>query len=134
MLRVEGGYVDNPADPGGETKFGISKRFHLDLDIKNLTEDQAAEIYRREYWEPNGCDALPWPLDMCVFDTAVNMGAHEAAQLLTKARGQVMEGGNPSWKDFLILRMEAYAGKRQPRFIDGWINRVVALWRAALAD
>jgi Glycosyl hydrolase 108/N-acetylmuramoyl-L-alanine amidase len=47
---IEGGYVNNPADPGGETKFGICKRYHPDVDIKNLSREGAMAIYAREYW------------------------------------------------------------------------------------
>jgi len=49
VLRHEGGYVNDPRDPGGETKYGISKRAYPGLDIKNLTEEQAKEIYRQDY-------------------------------------------------------------------------------------
>ena len=50
LIGEEGGYVNDPADPGGETKFGISKRAYPQLDIKSLTLDQAKAIYRRDYW------------------------------------------------------------------------------------
>ena len=50
VLKHEGGYVNDPSDPGGETKYGISKRAFPDLDIKNLTEEQAILIYYDEYW------------------------------------------------------------------------------------
>lgn len=70
----EGGYVHDRDDPGGETKFGISKRYHPDVDIKALTLEQAKAIYRRDYWEANGCDKLPWPLSYLLFDACVNQG------------------------------------------------------------
>jgi hypothetical protein len=54
VLRHEGGYVNDPRDPGGETKYGISKRAYPRLDIKGLTEADAKEIYRRDYWEKAG--------------------------------------------------------------------------------
>ncbi len=49
VLNHEGGYVNNPSDPGGETNFGIAKRWHPDLDIRNLTKDQASVIYQQQY-------------------------------------------------------------------------------------
>ena len=52
-LEHEGGYVHDPTDLGGETNFGIAKRFYPDVDIKNLTEDGAKEIYKRDYWDKN---------------------------------------------------------------------------------
>jgi lysozyme family protein len=56
LIGHEGGYVNHPGDPGGETKFGISKRAYPALDIKALTLGQAKAIYRRDYWIPAGCD------------------------------------------------------------------------------
>ncbi|WP_425526518.1 glycosyl hydrolase 108 family protein [Xanthomonas oryzae] len=50
MLSHEGGYVNDPRDPGGETQWGISKRAYPELNIRALTRDQAIEIYRRDYW------------------------------------------------------------------------------------
>ncbi|MBF0549731.1 MAG: hypothetical protein HQK60_04275 [Deltaproteobacteria bacterium] len=98
-LEWEGGskFSDDPADPGGATKYGISLRFlrgegqagDIDhngdvdaADIRALTEDQAAEFYRKEFWDKCRCDELPAPLAMVVFDTAVNVGASKAVKLL----------------------------------------------------
>lgn len=86
-------------DPGGETKWGISKRSYPDLDIAALTREQAIEIYFRDYWQSAGvtvmpklnqllldinqrarCDALPWPLNFAHFDCAVNVGNRKTAQ------------------------------------------------------
>ena len=53
VLHHEGGYVNDPKDPGGETNFGIAKRSHPDVDIKNLTKDGAKEIYKEHYWDKN---------------------------------------------------------------------------------
>src|SRR5271156_5911043 len=50
LLDVEGGYVDNPEDPGGKTKFGISARYNPGVDIKNLTRGEAIAIYWSEWW------------------------------------------------------------------------------------
>src|SRR5690606_2973445 len=58
VLEHEGGYVHDPHDPGGETKFGISKRQYPDLDIANLTREQAIEIYRRDWWDKYGYGRL----------------------------------------------------------------------------
>jgi len=58
VLKNEGGYVNDPKDPGGETNFGISKAAHPGLDIKNLSEDDAKSIYYTEYWYPNKLSEL----------------------------------------------------------------------------
>lgn len=78
-----GGYL-SPAeaarrgDPGGETKWGISRRAHPDLDIAGLTEAQAIEIYFTAYWQPN-CASLGWPLSFAHFDCCVNVGNEKFA-------------------------------------------------------
>lgn len=83
LIAHEGGYVNNPADPGGETNWGISKRSYPDVDIKNLTRDQAKAIYRRDFWEPLG-DAHP-AIKFQVFDFAVNSGIQTAIRKLQAA-------------------------------------------------
>jgi lysozyme family protein len=85
VLKHEGGYVDHPSDPGGETKYGISKRAYPDVDIKNLTVEQAGEIYYKDYWCKLQCDSLPEPVALMVFDAAVNMGVRRAARQLQRA-------------------------------------------------
>lgn len=87
VLVHEGGakVTNDPADPGGLTKYGISKRANPDLDIANLTEAQAGAIYRERYWTPCRCGEMPWPVALVVFDCAVNMGVGRAARLLQMA-------------------------------------------------
>jgi lysozyme family protein len=84
ILKLEGGYVDDPRDSGGETKFGISKKAYPNEDIKNLTLQRAKEIYRADYWNPSGArvvDIAP-KLALCVFDSAVNQGVSWASKAL----------------------------------------------------
>ena len=88
----EGGYSNNPLDPGGETKFGISKRSYPNVDIKNMTLDKAAVIYKRDYWDKINGDALPYPVALVAFDIGVNAGIHEAAILLQKSVDVVQDG------------------------------------------
>lgn len=79
------GLVDDPNDPGGLTKWGISQRAHPGLDIRALTRDQAVEIYRTEYWlHAHGPD-LVWPLCAFVFDHAVTSGPEVSIGLLQRA-------------------------------------------------
>lgn len=82
VIGHEGGYVDNPRDPGGRTKYGISQRSYPKLDIKNLTLDQAKQIYFDNYWKASGADKYPWPMSYFIFDVAVNSGVGRARQLL----------------------------------------------------
>lgn len=85
VLRHEGGHVDDPADPGGETKFGISKRSYPALDIAALTEAEARAIYRRDWWEPLGCADLPPLTAWALLDTAINVGPRRAGEMLQAA-------------------------------------------------
>lgn len=82
VLRREGGYVNDPRDPGGETKYGISRRSYPGLDIANLTLEQAGRIYRRDYWDRPGLELLPPPLAAATLDAAVNLGPAAAIKLL----------------------------------------------------
>ena len=93
VLSEEGGLSDHPQDPGGLTKYGISRRAYPDLDIRRLTMDDAIELYRRDYWNPVHGTDLPPPLALLLFDAAVNQGAGTAVRLLQKAVG-VTEDGN----------------------------------------
>ena len=88
----EGGYTNDPADPGGETNFGISKASYPDVDIANLTLDQAKAIYFRDYWTPVHGDDLPPPLALLVFDAAVNNGLSPARRWLQLSLNVAVDG------------------------------------------
>ena len=92
LLEFEGGCVNDPRDPGGETKYGISKRAYPKEDIKDMTLERAYEIYRRDYWEPILADQLPPRLRFPLFDTAVNCGVKQAVKLLQKTVGTTQDG------------------------------------------
>jgi lysozyme family protein len=81
-LAFEGGYVDDPDDAGGETNFGISKASYPNVDIANLTVDEAKAIYFRDYWLKPGLTYLPPAVGAKVFDLGVNMGPRAAIKLL----------------------------------------------------
>ena len=85
VLEKEGGYVNDPTDFCGETKYGITKRFYPDIDIKNLTKEQAKEIYKRDYWDKNRVDELPEQLRHIFFDMCVNQGRGTAVKVLQRA-------------------------------------------------
>lgn len=101
VLKHEGGYVNDPRDPGGKTKFGISDRRDgavdglADIDgdgigdvtVEMLTQEQAGAIYKREYWDPCKCDYLSTGLAVAIFDTAVNCGNSLAIRLLQRVIG-----------------------------------------------
>lgn len=85
VIGHEGGYVNNPNDPGGETKYGISKRSYPDEDIAGMTLTRAKEIYKRDYWDKCRCDELPHPVDFYTFDAAVNSGCTRSIKWLQMA-------------------------------------------------
>ncbi len=92
VLDIERGHVNDPHDPGGETKWGISKAAYPDLDIANLTRDDAKAIYRRDYWDACRCYLLPWPWSLYVFDAAVNQGVKTAIKVLQRTVGVTDDG------------------------------------------
>lgn len=106
VLGHEGGYVNHPDDPGGETQWGISKRAFPHLEISALTRDQAITIYRCDYWLTVRADLFPAGLALLLFDSAVNNGTQTAVKLLQRAL-RVTEDGipGPNTQTAAILRM-----------------------------
>ena len=85
VLGLEGGYVDDPTDSGGETKYGISKKAYPNEDIKALTVERAKELYKRDYWDRFKVDNLPDRIRHIYFDMCVNMGGGRATKILQEA-------------------------------------------------
>ena len=125
VLAREGGYSKDPNDPGGETKWGISKRSHPNEDIASLTVDRAKEIYLKEYWIPVGGDTLPSPADIVAFDAAVNQGLGFAKGMLHECDGDA--------NAMLFYRLKKYSAIVKSRFesrryLLGWMNRILELY------
>lgn len=86
ILNNEGGYVNDPSDMGGETKFGISKRTYPNLDIKNLTKREAIQIYYEDFWKKGAFERINHPnIAIKLFDLTVNMGEKQANIILQRA-------------------------------------------------
>lgn len=92
LLGHEGGYVFDVRDPGGETKFGVSKRSYPHLDIKNITMADSKAIYKRDFWDRAQCDKLPPVVAFQVFDAAVNSGIGQSIRFLQRAVGVADDG------------------------------------------
>src|SRR5687767_756196 len=92
LIGHEGGYVNNPADPGGETNWGISKRSYPHVNIRTLTREGAREIYRRDFWDRINGDSLPDGVAFQVFDFGVNSGIETAVRYLQRAVGVADDG------------------------------------------
>ena len=85
VIEREGGYVNDPDDPGGETKYGISKKAYPNVDIENLTVDDAVELYKDDYWLPAKIERLPDKLQGQYFDMVVNQGIAKSSKILQRA-------------------------------------------------
>lgn len=139
VLGIEGGYVNDPKDPGGETKYGICKRSYPAVDIKALTIEQAKAIYKRDYWDKIKGDDLPFPLNLFMFDAAVNQGVDPAIKMLQAALSVAQDGvigaqtlkvaiqakGSDLPAQFMAARAMRYIGTRNfDRFGKGWFKRL----------
>lgn len=92
LIGHEGGYVNNPHDPGGETKYGISRRAYPQEDIAGMTLERAKLIYHRDYWGPAGCDTVPHGVRFDLFDMAVNAGVRTAIKALQRTVQETPDG------------------------------------------
>lgn len=107
-VGIEGGYVNDPEDRGGETKFGISKRSYPHLDIKNLTLSSAKDIYYQDFWNTRkmNLDLLPLEVAIELFDTGVNMGMPRARLMLQMALNLLNRGETR----FADLKVDGWIG------------------------
>jgi lysozyme family protein len=125
VLANEGGYANNPSDPGGETNFGISQRAYPHLDIKSLTREDAIVIYQRDYWKFDGLSSQR--IATKVFDEFVNSGIHaiRQAQLALDylLAGPVIADGKygPQTEEFLNAVDEA-------KFMDEYKARLAKMY------
>ena len=97
ILHHEGGYVNHPKDPGGETNLGVTKRVYEEhggtKDMKDLTFEDVAPIYKKSYWDRVKGDDLHPALALCIFDFGVNAGTGRAAKFIQKIVGTAVDGG-----------------------------------------
>ena len=147
VLKSEGGYVNNPKDPGGETNLGVTRRVWqswvkrdlTDDEMHQLTPEMVAPLYWAKYWDAIQGDLLPDGVDLCVFDCAVNCGVSRAVRFLQHSVGAVEDGvmgpdtlarvtrslPNKLIADFCAQREMFYKGL--PTFGDfgkGWMARL----------
>lgn len=138
LIGHEGGYVNHPRDPGGETKFGITKRSYPREDIRNLTLERAKQIYKRDFWDKVHGDDLPYVVAFNLFDGAVNSGPSRAIKWMQEAAGVAADGiiGPQSLAAFHEgpealaaryngIRLRFMAGlSTWPTFGKGWARRI----------
>ena len=154
LIRREGGYVHDPVDRGGPTKYGITQRTLrawrgqsvTAADVRRLTRDEARAIYRRRYVDAPGFATLPDPLRAQVIDDAVLSGPRHAVKDLQRAIGRVTVDGQLGPQTRAALRQQGVAGvharllqvraarigrivqrdSTQARFLTGWLTRITA--------
>ena len=155
-LKEEGGFVNNPKDPGGRTNLGVTQRAWeayvghavTEQDMRALTPDAVRPFYRARYWNVCRCDDLPSGVDLVVFDVAVNAGPGRASRFLQESVGATVDGavGNRTLEaaksfgaDTLINkisdRRESYY-RSLPTFQTfgkGWLSRTERVRRESLS-
>lgn len=135
VLRWEGGWSDNAADPGGATMHGITlatftawraaqyQPAPTKAELKAISDDEVTAIYWYWYWLKAGCDTLAWPLSLAHMDAAVNTGVGQAAKFLA------MPGG---FLGYMAARIDWYTRlKTWPTFGAGWTRRCADLLKEA---
>lgn len=139
VLKNEGGYVNNPSDPGGETKYGISKASYPYVDIANLTVGQATAIYMKDFWLFGGI--VNQAVATKLFDSYVNM-RHAAIKIAQQVAGVVVDGGYGPHTEAAINAMDPFvflsnfraglayhyraiaaANQAEAKFLKDWLER-----------
>ena len=156
VLRLEGGYADDPRDAGGPTNRGVTLaelgealgRAASPRELEALTPAEAGEIYRTRYWTPSRCADLAAGLDLMMLDTAVNMGPGAAARLMQEALGLEADGvlgprtleaaraADPADAIGIFAALRAARYRRRDAFATfgrGWLNRLESVRVQALA-
>lgn len=158
VSKWEGGYVNHPDDPGGATNFGITQAVYAaylreqglrPVSVRHIGAKHVEEIYRTRYWDKCRCGELPAPVDLVVFDTAVNCGTRRAARWLQEACSETVDGVvGPKTLEAVMKEDHSRTARgvcnlreahylrlaRSPRFevfLKGWMNRLRDLKRTA---
>jgi len=169
VLKWEGGLTDDKDDRGGLTNYGISRLFveanekvlrqegimtedSIDEFLYNLDIEKAVQIYHRFFWKPIQADELPYPINVYVFDMAVNMGIHQAIKILQRATNEVsddfalvidgiigkntinavnsIENISYLFLELVSQRVKFYVSISRKgnniKFLKGWINRTLS--------
>ena len=155
VLKHEGGFVNNPQDPGGMTNLGVTKATWEEWVGHPVTEKAMRELkpadvgamYRRKYWEKISGDSLPAGIDYCVFDAAVNSGPGRASKWLQGVVGVDVDGsiGPKTLSALNSFKLEQVISdycKRRLSFMQdlptfatfgkGWTKRVMEVEQTAL--
>jgi len=135
LLEHEGGYVNDSRDSGGMTNLGVTKRVYdkwidresTEQEMRDLTPDDVAPIYKKNYWDRVKGDMLPSGVDWCAFDWAVNSGSGRPAKAIHRAVGATVDGA--IGKQTVGLVME-----KDPEFIIDYVYTVRKSFYESLDD
>lgn len=152
VFDSEGGYVNDPDDPGGPTNHGVAWNYNADYlksvfgfkssaDMKKLTKEQALRLYYEKYWLPSGSHGIT-DVDLAYihFDMAVNCGVGAASNALRKLSVNPKNYDGTGGKnrtlflslflEYTALRLSYYTHcKKRDKYLEGWINRMVDVIR-----
>ena len=146
VFKHEGGYVNDPHDPGGETNMGISKRSYPKENIRGMTRERAAQIYRKDFWDKLKCDDLPAGLDLVAFDAGVNSGPARGAKWLQQAVGVTADGkvgpatlmaAKSTYAPAAVMRAVGFRKSflmqlpTWERYKRGWLDRLASIEKVA---
>jgi lysozyme family protein len=150
VLQHEGGFVNDPRDPGGMTNLGVTKavwerwtdKVATEEEMRSLTPEKVAPLYKTQYWDVIHGDELPDGVDYCVFDAAVNMGTGTAAKLLQQVANVQIDGkigphtltAVHQMDDRLLIEAFCDARERRYKMLDGfktfgngWLRRLAGV-------
>jgi lysozyme family protein len=154
VLKSEGHFSNHPSDPGGMTMLGVTKlnwetwvkRKVDEAEMRSLTPEMVAPLYKTNYWDACKCDSLPVGIDYAVFDFAVNAGVNRAAKTLQSALGVTADGAigpktiaaakehqpDELLELFTLAKEKFYQSLPTfPVFGKGWLNRIAHVQDAA---
>ncbi len=151
VLKYEGGYVNDPDDPGGATNMGVTQKVYdayrktkglPSSPVKGISKDEVAAIYEERYWKASRAAYLKWPLSLAVFDTAVNFGVGRANEFVAKALGlegstkwnpkasELIHDADPKTVALNIVQQRidyrharVKKSPKSAKFLKGWLNR-----------
>jgi len=135
LLEHEGGYVNSKHDRGGMTNLGVTKRVYdewigresTEQEMRDLTPDDVAPIYKKNYWDRVKGDHLPSGVDWCAFDWAVNSGSGRPAKAIQRAVGATQDGAIGNQTLGLVA-------EKDPKFIIDYVYTVRQAFYESLDD
>lgn len=141
ILQFEGGYVNHPADRGNATNYGITQRVYNAWNalkgrtlesVERIDQGEVRDIYRERYWDACRCDDLPQPLDMVVFDTAIQHGVSRAIKWLQHCVLAAVDG---IIGEHTLYQLHGYViNRRLDEVIDTYLNARTAFYARLIAS